>query len=140
MQAHRCFALPCSFRSEKKVTTRHAHQKKQQWGIPSVKGRKKYSATPLNSIPVKKAKPCSSMPVLQRNTSTRGRSDFDPRSLADRQPMSLSKSDLQSLDVACKGNCTLLLCHKPWDEFELNPCDSNNVWTQEETTPVEVFE
>jgi len=104
-----CFFLYHISSEVRKGNNKTCTSKQQAWGAPSLKTCKRYSATPLNDIPIKKAKMRSSVAILPGKSVTGGRSDYDSRTLADRQPMTFTKVDLQKVDVACNGKCTLLL-------------------------------
>lgn len=112
--------------------------KQQAWGVPSSKLCKRYTATPLNDIPLKKSKIRSSVAVLPSKTVIGCRSNFDPRALADRNPMSFTKADYQNLDVACNGKCTLLQYNDELWDNDFNPSDSTNVAREELISPNEV--
>ena len=88
--------------------------KPQAWSKPSKGALKKYTAKPMAAIRIQKAK-ARSVKLLNARGVKHFRSGYDPRSLADRQPMKLNQEDIQKLDIASNSNCCLLLHYdNPW--------------------------
>lgn len=87
--------------------------KPQAWNKPSEKSLKKYTAKPMETIRIQKAK-AKSVTLLNSRGVKSVRSGWDPQSLADREPMKLNPEDVQKLDIASNSNCCLLLhCDNP---------------------------
>ena len=85
----------------------------KSWNKPSNSAVKKYTAKRMAAIRIQKAKARSIMLLNSRGVK-RSRSSFDPRCLADREPMKFSTKELQDLAIASNGNCCYLLHDNPW--------------------------
>lgn len=109
--------------------------KPQQWHKPATP-RKRYSATRISNIPIKKMKTGRDS-FLDQNKQKLQRSVFDPRAVHHRSPMIWSAEDWLKLAVATDGNCGILLYKANWDNYNSSP-DINHVVQQElvETTDV----
>lgn len=87
--------------------------KPQAWNKPNEKSLKKYTAKPMETIRIQKAR-ARGVTLLDSRGVKSVRSGCDPQSLVDREPMKLNPEDVQKLDVASNSNCCLLLhCDNP---------------------------
>ena len=90
-------------------TTKHAHQNLRPRGRPSALAKKRYSASRLSNIQIKKDRVHKGNSLVPWQTCTVTRSGYDPRAIDDRQPMALDQDDLKYLAALTNGRCGILL-------------------------------
>lgn len=96
--------------------------KPQQWHKPAT-SRKRYSATKMSNIPIKKVK--TERDFLDENKQKLQRNVFDPRALHHRSPMVWSAEDWSKLGAATDGNCGILTYKTSRDN--INYCSSPDI-------------
>ena len=88
-------------------------------GRPSALAKKRYSASRLSNIQMKKARVYKANSLVPLQTCTVTRSAYDPCVIEGRQPMKLDQDDLKHLAALTNGRGGILLTSDhPWSQSE----------------------